>query len=253
MKKVFGVFLILTLSWSEVSGQGHPIKPYRETDYSILEVKQFAMEETNLSCNWRREFLKIINEGLYASGENMIVNESNMYWIFNQITYERRNLINFTNSMRNNNEINFFPDKSFDGMVAVFQYNQCSLVVYKTRCMNLLKVQQQTVVREQYSPTVNPVVCDRPVRHYLDEWQPIVEKQVVLPCPVVKEKKCCWFVKALVYFVGASAIATGTYLLCNRDREYHREGNPGGAPITPPVVPTVPDNGGGPGGAPTTP
>jgi hypothetical protein len=252
MKKMF-VFLLLILAWSEVNGQGHPIKPYRETDYSVSEVRQFSLNETKLSSNWRKEFLRIINDGLYSSGENMVLNESNICWIFDHITYERRNLINFTNSMRNNNdEIKFFPDKSFDGMVAVFNYNQCSLVIYKTRCMNLLKV-QQIAAREQFSPTVEHVVYDRPVRPYLNEWQPIqpiVERSVIIPTLPIKEKKS-WFIKALVYFVGASAIATGTYLLCNRRSTPSTlvdNGGPGGAPITP----AVPDNG-GPGGAQTTP
>lgn len=134
------VILVLTLGWLNSNGQLYPpIQPYLENDYSLSQVKSFALAETELSSNWRAEFLSIINTGLANAGESMVVNESNIDWVMSQIVYERRSLNNFTNSRRIGNRIDFFSDSHFDGMVAVFVYNKCNLVVFKTRCMNLLK------------------------------------------------------------------------------------------------------------------
>jgi len=178
--------------------------------------------------------------------------------------YERRNLNNFINSRRtSNSEIKFFYDKSFDGMVGIFNYNRCLLVVYKTRCMNLLKVQLQQppiIVKEQCSPIIKPIIYDdRPVRHSLEEWQPIQEKQITYQQPVIVKKNNNLCLKIGCFTVGIVGIGAGLYaifhkepkniIIINNNNNSPRtpDGTPGGAPITPP------NDDGGPGGAPTTP
>lgn len=266
MKKILFFLVMIFILLPNVQGQ--PIQPYQENDYSIESVKKFALSSTELSSNWRRELLKIVNDGLVISGENMVLDESNIYWIFDHVTYERKNLINFTNSRRSGNEVKFFYDKNFDGMVAVFNYGQCSLVIYKTKCMNLLKVEviiARVMVRQQFNPEPDPVITTAAPRVHLDDWKTVEpERKVEVPRLVVpvREKKH-WLVDALICFIGASALVTGGYFL-------HKSlggpggapvipdnGGPGGAPITPPinppVIPPPVDPGGGPGGANTTP
>jgi len=262
MLKRYLFFLILILGGLISSVQGQPIMPYKETGYTIEEVQNFALSRTELSCNWRREFLKIINEGLRVSGESMILTEDNISWIMEHMVYERRTLDNFMNSRRTSSgEIKFFFDRSFDGMVGIFSFNRCLLVSYKTRCMNLLKVQQSPIIeKEQCSPIIKSVVCeDRPVRHSLEEWQPIQEKQITYQ-PVVKEKVkkhgiCLTFGNVTLSLVGLGGIGFGLYsifhkepktvVIINNNIRTPDNGTPGGAPITP--------DDGGPGGAPTTP
>ena len=236
--------------------------PYQENDYSIESVKKFALSSTELSSNWRRELLKIVNDGLATAGENMVLNESHIDWILDHISYQRRNLINFMNSRRSGNEIKFFYDKNFDGMVAVFDYGQCSLVTYKARCMNLLKVQVEilrAVVRQQFNPEPDPVITTIAPRVCLNDWKTIEpERKVEVPRLVVKKQKN-WFVATLIGFASASALATAGYFLLRRPGNpggspvTPDRGGPGGAPVTPPIPPvTPPGDTGGPGGSPTT-
>jgi hypothetical protein len=136
MKKIF-IFWVLILGGLISNAQG-PIQPYKESEYSISEVNNFALGSTSLSACWRRELVRIVNDGLKASGEALVLTESNTSWILLDHTrYERRNLVSFRNSKRVGNGIEFFDDSNFDGMVAVFSYGKCTLVIYKTKCINL--------------------------------------------------------------------------------------------------------------------
>ena len=270
MKKVI-VFLLIVLSTIGVKGQkGWPIKPYRENDYSLDEVKVFAFEQTTLSANWRREFINIVNIGLRASGETLVVDESNVIWALGQIVYGYRELGSFSNSKRIGEEIKFYPDKGFKGMVAIFNYGKCSLVVYKTRCMNLLKV-PVTIIKskdpvsapKQKDPVVSktppPVVVVDTVpesKWHLDENPPLEERQPSVFFPKQPRETGKFKIGWVVIPVAAIAVGIIAYKTIRRTTP---SGTPGGAgvsnpnPNNPTPTPTpTPDpvpTGGGPGGA----
>lgn len=272
MKKLVCI-LILTISWLISNGQLYPpIQPYQENDYSLDQVKSFAMASTELSSSWRKELLEIVNNGLAEAGENMVLGESNISWILDHVVYERRSLSYFTNSRRIGNKVNFFLDKSsFDGMVGVFKYGKCNLIIYKTKCMNLLKI--SVVVVNQFPPQINPE--PKPDNGFrktnvdeLDYTSSIIIKKVpeeyinpnnMFVTETIRTKT--WFGRHWGWFAGvfvASGLTVGGIRLHN-NHHHHDDGGPGGAPKTPPVItpppviipPVVVP--GGPGGAPKTP
>jgi len=153
------IILLLALNVFSVNGQG-PIQPYKENDYSFEEIKAFVNKGNKLSFNWRKELANIINIGLANSGETIVLKETlektNMNWVLENSVYERKNLISFKNSKRVGDQIVFYPDANFDGMVAVFRYGKCELVIFKTRCMNLLKdvVEKNTQVTVVKTDTI---------------------------------------------------------------------------------------------------
>jgi hypothetical protein len=250
------VILILTLGWLNSNGQLYPpIQPYLENDYSVNQVKRFALAETELSSNWRAEFLSIINTGLANAGESMVVNESNIDWVMSQIVYERRSLNNFTNSRRIGNKIDFFSDSHFDGMVAVFVYNKCNLVVFKTRCMNLLKNTGQSSfqrVPDQIVPEVKKDVKISSFSFPEDLGGSIVEtKQVQQKAwsyePPVKQRKK--FFKRPVVIIGGIVVTVGlgylVYALLHKSAASPHGTMSGGRPYVEPAQVVIPDPGAG--------
>jgi hypothetical protein len=224
-----------------------------ENDYSISQVKSFAMAQTELSSSWRREFLAIVNDALAKSGENMYLGEDKILSALDHVVYERRNLnYSFENSRNISNQVKFYSDFGFDGMVGVFKYGKCSLVIFKTRCMNLLKCRLDVVqieIKKEPNPDPTPVpdwrTYQAPKKVYPSNPQPI---PVVVP--IVFEKR--FFQKTGVKIgcvtIGLGGIVAGVLL----SKHHRSSGFPGGAPKTPPapiVPPVVP---GGPGGAPLT-
>lgn len=250
----FVCILILTICWLVSNGQLYPpIQPYQENDYSLSQVKRFAMASTELSSNWRTELLSIVNNGLAEAGENMVLDESSIYWILDHVNYERRNLVSFTNSRKIGNKIDFFPDHSnFDGMVGIFKYGKCSLVLFKTRCMNLLKVSVQIVQVEpkpQNNPEPTPPPRKTPSLNFNfpeDLGGPLPtaeEKQLKLyfpPAPKERGKIKIW-----IFTIPLVAIIGGGIYFFTHNKKASNGGGPGGAPITH-------DSGGDAGGAQTT-
>ena len=232
-----------------------PIQPYQENDYSLSQVKRFAMAQTELSSSWRTEFLAIVNDGLAKSGESMFLGEDKILSALNHVVYERRNLnYSFENSRNISNQVKFYSDFGFDGMVGVFKYGKCSLVIFKTRCMNLLKcsidIITQVEIKTEPDPTPNWRTYQAPIK----DGQKTVNKTVSEKKPVEHKKEVK--IGKIVLRVGEGGVVIGAIalivlivkaLLGN----HHDSGDPGGAPPTPPpiVPPVVP---GGPGGAPTT-
>ena len=140
MKKYI-VILFATLLGLQTT-KASPIMPYNENGYTVSDVKNFAFGNSNVATWWRSNAVRLINNGLSSSGETVVINESNLGWALDNVTTERISLpIGFTNSRRFGDKGEFYNDKnSFDGMVGVFKYGKCSLVLYKTICMNLLEV-----------------------------------------------------------------------------------------------------------------
>ncbi|MEK7572675.1 MAG: hypothetical protein AAB493_02380, partial [Patescibacteria group bacterium] len=150
MKSIMVIVLAFALGLECFSQQkGLPIASYNENGYTISEVKQFALLNTELSHNWRNELLLIVNAGLLDAGENLILNETSINWILNQISYEEVKLESFINSRKFGNKIIFFQDVNFRGTVGIFKYGKCKLILFKTICLNLLKVPIQVV--EQFT------------------------------------------------------------------------------------------------------
>jgi len=140
MKKIYFLFLLLTLKSLTVDGQD-PIQPYNESGYTTFQIKNFAMSSSSLAASWRANFIQIVNGGLSAAGETIRIDETNIVWALNQIQDSTVSLKDFTNSMNVGNKVKFFLDqRSFLGVVGVFCYGRCRLIVYKTICMNLLIV-----------------------------------------------------------------------------------------------------------------
>ena len=153
------IFVLATLLGLECFSQGKPICPYNENGYTVSQVKSFALEPSELSANYRGEILKIINAGLINSGENLVLDQRHISWIFQHVKDSAVQLNSFVNSYKIGNVIYFKDDKNFSGMVGVFQYKKCRLILYKTICLNLLKVPPIPVETgtkiEQIDPVVN--------------------------------------------------------------------------------------------------
>jgi len=217
VKKALLVFLGLILLGLISNVQGQPIMPYKENDYSIDEVKRFSLSNTTFSSNWNKELVKIVNDGLLSAGENLVLSENNTFWILDHVYYERRNLTNFYNSKKDGIEIKFFPDKERgkeieDGiMVGIFKYNKCSRVLFKTRCMNLLKVPIDAMITQ-----VDPIIITSPPEEVREITKPVREnwsggKSVVVvtinnnvqpaPIPSVTIKKKSWFRRNLGWII----------------------------------------------------
>jgi len=189
MKKLL-LLLLLILGWSAtINGQLYPpIQPYLENDYTISQVKTFALANTELSSNWRRELVAIVNKGLSDAGEKMILNTGNVSWILDHVYYERRKITNFSNSRDSLNNVVFYSDIEFDGMVGVFNYGKCDLVSYKTKCTNLVKV--PVTVIETVALQTNPII----ERVVLRPPEPESELDLNV-CFVQKTRFLIWFEK----------------------------------------------------------
>lgn len=228
------VVLILTMSWFVSNGQLYPpIQPYLENDYGLSQVKRFAMAQTELSSSWRKEFLAIVNNGLAQAGENMYLGEDKILSALDHVIYERRNLnYTFENSRNILNQVKFYPDFGFDGMVATFKYGKCSLVVFKTRCMNLLKCRIDVVQQVEIKPEIVPdrfVPAERDQNQYA--WTKITkQEEFVNPNLFITKtiRTKTWVGRHVVPIVIAFVATSATiYVVANRD--HHHD-------VTPPVI-----------------
>ena len=150
------IFVLVLLGLECFSQQGNPICPYNENGYSVLEVKKFALNSSEISKNFCTELLIIVNSALKNSEENLILNEKHIDWIFQHVKDSAVVLNSFTNSCKIGNTIKFYSDKNFTGIVGVFSYKKCKLILYKTICMNLLRV--SPIINGNNSNNTNTVV-----------------------------------------------------------------------------------------------
>lgn len=255
MKKIVLFFLLVALGSQAFGKLYPPIQPYLENDYTLSQVKTFALANTELSSSWRKELVSIVNKGLVDAGENMTLNTGNVSWILDHVSYERKKITNFGNSRDSLNNVVFYSDIEFDGMVGIFDFNKCNLVIFKTRCMNLLKV--PVTVVEAVVPQTNPII-----ERVLLSVPPKTEKiKLDLNLPISSRKEGeinIWYISipVVAILVGAgcslfkkekkSFSTTNRTPSTNTNNFRTRPGKPGGAPVTPGSNP------GGPGGANTT-
>ncbi len=166
MKNLIFLFALLIAGLTSFAqGHGSPIQTYNEDGYSVAKVNAFALGLNSsvakeLVGNYRKELLQIVNEGLKKAGYNLVLNETHISWIFNQVVYENVSLSSFTNSCKNGNSIVFFSTGVWQGEVGIFVYKDCRIILYKTICMNLIKNAVEigiikTVVKNQQQ---NPII-----------------------------------------------------------------------------------------------
>ena len=177
MKK-FLLILLLVLGWQEVVGQEGkhpPVLLYRETDYTTDEAKRFAESGTLLANSWRDSLFLIVRNGLFQglySGkikgqeEILALNEAileiedgNIDYLLSKVSYENRNLSGeFKNSRNENGICRFYDDSDFVGTVGIFKMEGVvEIIVYKTRCLNLLVVEPTIVESFSAPPRATPI------------------------------------------------------------------------------------------------
>ncbi len=160
MKKLIFLVIIVLGTIGFVNGQqlGNPIKPYRESGYTPSEVKAFALGSSQVSVDYRNEMLRIVNNALAASGESMVVDETNISWILDNVHSEHVDLGgSYKNSRILNGSFNIYNDRdNFSGSVAEFRYGKCKVILYKLICMNLLDVRRSNF-SQQRQPEAAPV------------------------------------------------------------------------------------------------
>ncbi len=157
MKKIL-FLLLLVLGWQEVVGQVKypPIRPYRETDYTTEEAKQFAKSGSSLAISWKDSLLLIVRNGLFqalgsgkVNGQEEIlalnkaileIEDGNIDYLLSRVSYENRELSGGFKNSRNQNEVcRFYDDHDFVGTVGIFRLEGIvETIVYKTRCLNLI-------------------------------------------------------------------------------------------------------------------
>ena len=252
MKKQI-LFLILMLGIAlNINAQG-PIQPYVEDQYEISQVESFALSNSSLSKSWRDEAISIINDGLTLAGIDMELDERHISWIFNHVEYEFVDLPKgYTNSYRSENGGSVkFTDKTKEVRrikVGVFKYKNLRIVLFKAACMNLLKIQPQTVV-EQNNPAVSPTQSQLPVIPVNQEDSPVLPKNIgelrtailntptPVQQPVIPSVKRNW--KPVIWIAGVAVTAGLSYLAYTLLKS--KPTTPGGGS---PVDPTGGDVGG---------
>jgi hypothetical protein len=172
MKKIL-FLLLLVLGWQEVVGQVKypPIRPYRETDYTTEEAKQFAKSGSSLAISWKDSLLLIVRNGLFqalgsgkVNGQEEILalnkaiiemDNRNVDYLLSHVSYENRELPGeFKNSRNENGVCRFYDDNNFVGTVGVLKLKGIiEVIVYKTRCLNLLITEPVIIPSE---PVVSP-------------------------------------------------------------------------------------------------
>lgn len=144
---------------------GWPLLPYNENGYTIEFVREFVKApapgyklETQadfIRSDWVKELVKITNENLArtktmqvdASGQFtdklVVVDESNIDWIlknsYDSVVVGLKNYSNSRKPEKFSTNVTFFTDPaSFTGQVRVFRYLNCSFIIYKCICINLM-------------------------------------------------------------------------------------------------------------------
>lgn len=123
-----------------------PRKPKNGT-YTLAEAEKFILTDTGsvgkIAKWWRTNALAIINEGLAAAGETLELKEENFHWMYQNghITHEFKDLDPYINSRLSNGIPEWFNDvDGWSGEVGVFRYGNCTIILYKSGCMNLLDI-----------------------------------------------------------------------------------------------------------------
>jgi hypothetical protein len=240
MKSIF-LMLLLTLVGSEVVGQVKypPIRPYRETDYTPEEAKQFAKSGSSLAISWKDSLFLIVRNGLLQalySGEvkgqeeilalNKAIIEMdnrNVDYLLSHVSYENRELSGeFKNSRNENGVCRFYDDHDFVGTVGLFRLKGIiEIIVYKTRCLNLIITDEPVIIpSEPVAPTTRPTAYTpptTPTSSFLEEEErfnssPFIPKEERgLPAPIQQKS---WMARNwYVIPVGLATVAGITYAI----------------------------------------
>ena len=259
MKNILLVLLLVLGTLDLVIAQqlGNPIRPYRESGYTTNEVKNFALGSSQVSVDYRREMLRLVNNALASAGESVVVNENNISWILENIHSIHVDLRggSYRNSRILNGSFNIYNDRdNFSGSVGEFLYGKCRVILYKLICMNLLDVQQNSFV-EQQNPTQTisePTIVPTQITYVpsvvlkTEEYSAPINPTILASTNVVRTKT--WFGKNWwwVVPVGVAVLSGGGYLL-SRDRHVSQaieiRSMPGGIPsVGTPTQPGLPSD-----------
>lgn len=233
------------------NGQG-PIQPYNENGYTVSQIKSFALSDSDLASNWRKELLLIVNSGLISAEIKIeTLDHRHLDWIFDRIHYEVVTLTNFTNSKKVGvGAISFFTDRNtFTGQVGVFEYNGLRIILFKTICMNLLKIPvEKRITQKDPEKPQTPIVSitsDKAESEGPVTWNPPKNlNQAVLDLPMITtpqlpKEKFNW---KPVFWVGGVAVITSLSYLAYTLLKSKPITNDLGGPVDPPSP--TPDTGG---------
>ena len=244
MKKIVFI-LLLSLGWIEVIGQVKfpPVRPYRETDYTIMEAKNFAESGSPLAISWTDSLVLNVGGGLiYAMNSGLvgqeeilalnqaIINAKNIDYILSHVFYENRKLSGgFKNSRDENGVCRFYDDTTtFNGTVGIFRLEGIvEIIVYKTRCLNLLIVEITVFVSKPVFTTTRLLEEQIPSTppSYEDHSPYATNTSSVPPPPSKTWVQRNWYVIP----IGAATVAGVCYLivrLCSRTNTGEEEYEP---------------------------
>lgn len=139
MKNTLIILVVLLFSGLSKAQRLQPLQPYNENGYPKAPVTNLALGSSKFSEKFRIELLRIVNDGLWKAGESIRVDENNIVWIMDHVSYSEVKLVSFFNSGKKGDSIIFYPDVNFQGTAGIFEYGKCKLILYKTICMNLLE------------------------------------------------------------------------------------------------------------------
>lgn len=137
------VVLLLGFQAMAQTKKGKPILPYG--DYSIEEVKKFALGGSTKSLEFRKELISLVDRKLDEAGEEIKLTESNISWVFSKVIEQEIWLEagRFKNSywLPAEEKIEFYTSESrYEGNAGMFKYGKCSFPLYKVSCGNLLEI-----------------------------------------------------------------------------------------------------------------
>lgn len=141
MKKLMMMMLVVVLIGFQVTAQkGQPILSYG--DYTVEQVRVFALSDSNKAEKFRQALILIVNKQLKEAGENYIVNEYNISWVFDQVEEQETWLEagQWKNSRwMAKNSLDFYVSKTrYEGNAGIFEYGKCCFPLYKSSCANLI-------------------------------------------------------------------------------------------------------------------
>lgn len=140
---------MLLVATSTTSGQtDNPIRPrIYEDGYSIEQIKNFALELTDISASYREKLLDIVNTGLRKSGEYVRINDgkpltdNHISWIYKQVQRHPNGYLpaGYSNTFKRGNDVvSYKAKKDYYGPLDVFTFGACVINLDKPSCINLL-------------------------------------------------------------------------------------------------------------------
>ena len=142
------MMMLLVLSSEAQNSTDNPLLPrIYEDGYSIEQIKDFALQSTEYSSNYRRVLLKIVNNALRESGEYINVNggqpltSSHISWIYDHVERDPNGYlpVGYRNTFKSGNSVvSIKSKKEYYGPIDMFIFRTCVLNIDKPSCINLL-------------------------------------------------------------------------------------------------------------------